>query len=166
MDRATIVGLCKRVTFALAVAAGALAPSMAPANITYTYDSLGRVTSAAYPSGTTIVYTYDNAGNKTQQTVGTSSATNAIAVDDYITLQHDTTLKYPVLNNDYNPSGYTLNIASYTNGAHGTVTPDGGPVQLYYQPNAGFIGTDTYTYNLTDHHGGNGMATVHVTVTP
>ncbi len=35
----------------------------------YTYDALNRLTSVAYPNGTTIVYTYDAAGNRTTKTV-------------------------------------------------------------------------------------------------
>ncbi|MBO9502478.1 RHS repeat domain-containing protein, partial [Brevundimonas sp. A19_0] len=34
--------------------------------VIYTYDALGRLTSAAYPTGVTVTYTYDAAGNRTQ----------------------------------------------------------------------------------------------------
>ena len=38
-------------------------------NATYTYDTIGRVTSVTYENGTTITYTYDAAGNRTNVTV-------------------------------------------------------------------------------------------------
>ncbi|HEV7227758.1 RHS repeat domain-containing protein [Brevundimonas sp.] len=34
--------------------------------VIYTYDALGRLTSAAYPNGVTITYAYDPAGNRIQ----------------------------------------------------------------------------------------------------
>ena len=171
MDRAAVARLCKRTALVLAVAAGALGPAVAPADITYTYDTIGRVTSATYPSGTTIVYSYDNAGNKIQQTVASSTSAPPVAVDDYISTPKNTLIKYPVLSNDYTPnSGYSLVLdigsGKYTQGGYGSVFPDGGPVQMYYQPNPGYTGTDTYTYTVSDQHGGEAVATVHVTVTP
>jgi YD repeat-containing protein len=38
----------------------------AHAGVTYTYDDLGRLTTAAYDNNKTITYTYDPAGNRTQ----------------------------------------------------------------------------------------------------
>ena len=40
--------------------------------VVYTYDSLGRLTSAAYPNGVTINYTYDPAGNRLQVSGGST----------------------------------------------------------------------------------------------
>jgi len=37
--------------------------------VVYTYDALGRVTSASYDNNTTITYAYDAAGNRVQQAV-------------------------------------------------------------------------------------------------
>lgn len=48
------------LTFGLAGRASAKDP------VVYTYDDLGRLISAAYPNGVTIIYTYDAAGNRTQ----------------------------------------------------------------------------------------------------
>lgn len=36
-------------------------------SVSYTYDTLGRLTRAAYSNGTVIVYTYDATGNRTTQ---------------------------------------------------------------------------------------------------
>lgn len=35
-------------------------------SVSYTYDPLGRVSTATYPNGVTVAYTYDAAGNRTQ----------------------------------------------------------------------------------------------------
>lgn len=62
----------RRSTLRKLLAAGAFLatswPRAAFANdpVVYTYDALGRLTSAAYPNGVTITYTYDAAGNRTQ----------------------------------------------------------------------------------------------------
>ena len=46
--------------------------SVAHAGVTYTYDTLGRLSVATYDNGKTITYTYDPAGNRTQvATAGT-----------------------------------------------------------------------------------------------
>jgi YD repeat-containing protein len=38
------------------------------ATVVYTYDQIGRVTSALYDNGLCITYTYDASGNRTAQT--------------------------------------------------------------------------------------------------
>jgi len=59
---------------------GVLDPSavFASETVTYTYDALGRVTSATYGSGIVINYTYDAAGNRTQQNVSNPSTPTLI----------------------------------------------------------------------------------------
>jgi YD repeat-containing protein len=61
---------------ALAVAAfffGCMSAGAACANVTYTYDNLGRLASAAYDSGVTIYYSYDPNGNRLTQVVQANS---------------------------------------------------------------------------------------------
>lgn len=47
----------------------------ATGNVTYTYDALGRVSSASYDSGVIVVYSYDANGNRTARTINTNSTT-------------------------------------------------------------------------------------------
>ena len=39
------------------------------ASVTYTYDTMNRLTRVAYPDGTTIAYAYDSAGNRLSQVI-------------------------------------------------------------------------------------------------
>jgi YD repeat-containing protein len=52
---------------------------IAHAGVTYTYDTLGRLSLATYDNGKTITYTYDPAGNRTQVATANSAPRGAIA---------------------------------------------------------------------------------------
>ena len=68
-----------------------------------------------------------------------------------------------VLDNDSDPDGDALTVASFTQPAHGTVTQEGST--LIYTPTAGYTGEDTFTYTATD--GKNqGTGKVQMLVTP
>lgn len=63
---------------ALIAAALIAAPATAAnGSVTYTYDALGRVTSASYDTGIIILYTYDANGNRLSQTINANS-TNGV----------------------------------------------------------------------------------------
>ena len=47
---------------------GILSAGGARASVSYTYDLLGRVTTAVYDNGMCIAYAYDKNGNRTSQT--------------------------------------------------------------------------------------------------
>jgi len=57
----------------LCVGLSALAVTQVSAATIYTYDDLGRLSTACYDNGLKITYTYDPAGNRTQ--VATQGAT-------------------------------------------------------------------------------------------
>lgn len=44
-------------------------------SVTYTYDALGRVITAAYDTGVIIIYSYDANGNRTQQVINVNTGT-------------------------------------------------------------------------------------------
>jgi hypothetical protein len=64
----------RRLAGFAAAALMACAGSASASTVSYTYDALGRVKSAAYSSGKTILYFYDAAGNRTQVTTCTSGS--------------------------------------------------------------------------------------------
>ena len=69
-----------------------------------------------------------------------------------------------VLANDADVDGNTLTVGPFGQGANGTVTLAAG--KLRYTPNAGFTGTDSFTYRATDGSLQSNLATVTITVRP
>lgn len=68
-----------------------------------------------------------------------------------------------VLLNDADPNGDTLLISIDGQPANGTAIVENG--KIVYTPKAGFSGTDTFTYIVSDGKGGSASASVTVTVT-
>ena len=62
--------------------------------------------------------------------------------------------------------GDTRTITGTTNGAKGVVVITGGGTGLTYKPNLNANGSDTFTYTISDGHGGVATGTVNVTITP
>jgi len=73
-----------------------------------------------------------------------------VAVDDTgIEINENTSLNLiDVLANDSDVDGTTPTVQSVTQGAHGTVTLNGG--QVFYTPVLDYNGPDTFTYTITD----------------
>ncbi len=89
-----------------------------------------------------------------------------IALDDAASVDEDSSTTISVLiNDDFAPDeGETLTITSVTQGTHGTVTIASGDIRIIYQPDADYVGTDTFTYTISDGNGGTATATVTMTV--
>ena len=87
-----------------------------------------------------------------------------VAVDDAATTAFATPVTTNVLANDTDPDGDTLAIGTVTPPPNGLAAVSGNAI--VYTPNAGFAGTDRYTYTINDGRGGTASATVTVTVTP
>jgi VCBS repeat-containing protein len=67
--------------------------------------------------------------------------------------------------NDNDPDATdTLLVTIVTQGGNGTVVITGGGTGLTYEPNANYFGPDTFTYTISDGHGGTDTATVNVTI--
>jgi len=79
-------------------------------------------------------------------------------------LPGQTIASIPVLVNDVDADGDTLTIASFTQGARGVVSNNGNGT-LRYVPNGDFSqGSDSFSYTVSDGHGGTASATVSVTL--
>ncbi len=115
-------------------------------------------------------YTADdgNGGTSTATVTVTVSAANdaPVAVDDTAVVNEDEFVTINPLTNDTDIDNDTLTIASATNGTNGTadVAVDG--LSILYMPNAGYNGSDSFTYTISDGNGGSATATISVTVTP
>jgi len=70
------------------------------------------------------------------------------AMDDADATTVVTPVTINVLANDTDVDGDTLNVTSVTNPANGTVNVVGN--QIVYTPDAGFVGTETFTYTISD----------------
>jgi hypothetical protein len=68
-----------------------------------------------------------------------------------------------VLANDSDPDNDTLSVTTVGTPANGSATIVAGGIS--YAPAAGFVGTDTFTYAISDGNGGTAQAAVTVTVT-
>ena len=90
--------------------------------------------------------------------------TPPVANNDSATTGENTAVTIAVRSNDTDANGDSLTVASVTQGANGSVVIDpvtGNPI---YTPNAGFVGSDSFTYTVSDGKGGTATATVNVTV--
>lgn len=86
-----------------------------------------------------------------------------VANVDTASTYEDTEVTIDVLANDSDFDEDTLSVSTVTQGANGSVAinPD---KTVTYTPNAGFIGTDSFTYTVDDGEGGSDIANVNVTV--
>ena len=98
-----------------------------------------------------------------------SVTVNAAANQNPVT-QSDSTSTFPgtavhvnVSSNDSDPDGDSLTVSAFTQGAHGTVSclPNG---DCTYTPDVSFSGPDSFTYTVSDGHGGQAVGTVNVSV--
>jgi len=116
---------------------------------------------AGYVGTDTFVYTVTNPAGSANATVTiTVNPQPPSAADDNVSIQRDQVAAIAVLNND---SGVQLQLGSISTPAHGTAVASGGSV--VYTPDAGYVGTDTFVYTVTN-PAGSANATVTITVNP
>ena len=93
---------------------------------------------------------------------GTDTATVSITViaendppvsaDDLANTSQDAPVAVSPLTNDNDVDGDPLSIATFTQASNGTVTNSGGGT-LLYTPNSGYIGSDSFSYTVSDGNG-------------
>ena len=89
------------------------------------------------------------------------------AANDALTTPEDTALTIApatLLANDTDVDGDTLTITSVQSATHGSVALVAG--QVVFTPDANYNGPASFTYTVSDGHGGTASATVNVAVTP
>ena len=87
---------------------------------------------------------------------------NPVAVNDTATTPANTPVTIAVLANDSDVDGDALTVTAVTQPANGTASTNGTTVT--YTPAANFAGTNSFSYTISDGHGGSATATVTVTV--
>jgi uncharacterized repeat protein (TIGR01451 family) len=95
-------------------------------------------------------------------TVSAAPNTPPDAVDDSTSTAENASVDVDVLANDTDADGDTLVVSASTQPANGTVSCT--TTTCTYVPTAGFTGTDSFTYTISDGRGGTDTATVTVTV--
>lgn len=92
----------------------------------------------------------------------TESNTPPIAVNDMVNTTPGTAITINVLANDVDGEGDSLTVTDVDPPANGTFTNDG--KVIIYTPNAGFTGTEKFTYIVSDSKGGTAVGTIVVEV--
>ncbi len=88
------------------------------------------------------------------------------AGDDQATTPAGIPVEINVLANDTDVDGDPLTVTAVSDPPNGSAEITGGGQAVRYTPDAGFSGTDTFTYTVSDGRGGVDQGTVTVTVTP
>lgn len=136
-------------------------------DVTYGYDSLGRLISVTYTNSgvsKTITYAYDAAGNRTQVTSANGLPNGApVAVNDSAYAKTLTAVTVSVLANDSDPNSNPLTVVGKSNGTLGTTVINSGTT-ITYTPSSTTGGPDSFTYTLSDGQGGTAIGTVNVNV--
>ena len=89
-----------------------------------------------------------------------------VAADDSATTDQDTavTIQHAdLLSNDSDPDLHTLSITTIGNASNGTAVNNGDGT-ITYTPNAGYFGSDSFTYDISDGNGGTATGTVNIQV--
>jgi DNA/RNA endonuclease G (NUC1)/serine/threonine protein phosphatase PrpC len=113
-------------------------------------------------------FTYVVADGHGGQATGTVNITvnsvndNPVAVDDSAATDEDTPVTIDVVANDTDVDGDTRTLQSVGTASHGSVSIVSGQAQ--YSPAANFHGSDSFTYVVSDGHGGEATGTVNITV--
>lgn len=119
-------------------------------------------TRAEYPIGAD--FTGSWAHNTTASaTVGFGNRA-PVAVDDTAATPKGTPLTLSMTGNDTDADGDTLTVTSTTPAASGTVSCSAG--SCTYTPNPDFVGSDAFTYTISDGNVGTATAQAVITVTP
>jgi immune inhibitor A len=146
---------------AVSAPARGTAVSNGDGTITYTPD-------AGYVGSDGFTYTASDGRGGTDTAAVSITVTQAPnrppnAVNDSVSTTRDVAVRINVVANDSDPDGNSLFVSSAGDAPHGT-TVDNGDGTITYTPDAGFTGTDSFSYAITDGHGGSDTAAVTVTV--
>ena len=95
-------------------------------------------------------------------TVRASNSPPVANADSYTVAVNSQDNSFDVLANDSDPDGNSLSIISVSSPAHGSATVSGN--RVLYAPAAGYTGSDSFSYTISDGLGGTATALVSVSV--
>ena len=131
---------------------------------------LSAMLGGAFHAGFSAASGYDHSAHDVlawTMTLGDDDAANdppAPVDDGAIVRQNAGPTPLDVLRNDADPDGDPLTVLSAAGARHGTLTTDG--ARVFYEPDPGYAGPDSFTYRAGDGRGGLASADVAVTVEP
>ncbi len=116
-------------------------------------------------------YTYtvvDKNGNTATATVtihvteSTTGGDNKVpeAKDDSVSIDKNEAITINVLDNDIDHEGNGIKVTAITQASNGHVTINSDGKSVHYKPNMDYLGTDSFTYTITDASGDSSTATV------
>lgn len=114
-------------------------------------------------------FTYTVSDGRGGQSTATVSITvdpvndNPVAANDQVTAAYNAPSVINVLANDSDVDGDALSFVNISSAAHGSVIVNSDKT-LTYTPTTGFYGSDSFTYTISDGHGGQATATVNVSI--
>ncbi len=146
------------------------------ANVNAALNGLSYAPTVNYNGSASLSLTTEDQGNtgaggSKSDSDSVSITVNAVndtpdAVDDSRTFAEDSGMNaVGPLANDTDVDGDTLNVTAVTDPAHGTATIVSGGSNVNYTPDSNFNGSDSFTYSISDGHGGTDTATVSIDVT-
>lgn len=131
-------------------------------------DQVVYTPNAGFTGSDSFTYTVDDGfgGQQSANVVVTVIPENPlpIAVNDSATANAGQTISIDVLANDSDPEGEAISLVSVDQPSNGSAQVSGS--QVSYTADAGFSGTDTFSYTIADEAGNQATAQVSVTVTP
>ncbi len=150
---------------AITAVSGAVNGTVSLAGTTITFTP-----TAGFQGNASFVYTVSDGrgGSDTATvfvTVNPAANRNPDAINDTATTTAATPVTIAVLGNDVDPDGDALSVTGVGAAANGTLVRNANNT-VTYTPYAGFSGTDSFTYSVSDGRGGSDTATVAVTVNP
>ncbi|SDG17401.1 Ig-like domain-containing protein [Pelagibacterium luteolum] len=119
-------------------------------------------------------FSYTISDGKGGEATGTAAVTvNAsvpvntppVANPDSISVNEDGSVVISVLANDTDANGHALTVTGVGTPGHGTVVINGNGT-ITYTPTANYHGPDSFTYTISDGHGGAATGAVSITVNP
>jgi parallel beta-helix repeat protein len=130
-------------------------------------DEIDYVPAANYHGGDSFTYVVTNPGgaSASAQVSVTVNARNddPTAGADSASTPAGTAVSIAVLANDGDVDGDGLTLTGVSNPAHGSTAIAGG--NIVYTPNSGYVGPDSFEYEISDGAGGTASAQVSITVT-
>jgi hypothetical protein len=117
------------------------------------------LTGSAFPGGR-FALLYDATGALLDANLATTPA------DDADTTVEGHAVTTDVVANDGDPDGDALAVVAVADSAQGVTPVNNGDGTVTYDPPAGFVGTDAFTYTVRDAVGNEATANVTITVTP